>query len=284
VDHGTPSRTALTVAVQRAIHQLVDEEPKILVDPLAGRLVEAAAPGVLAQALERAELPRWRRGRAQWVVRSRFAEDELAARAPQSIQQYVILGAGLDTFAYRQPAWAAGLRIFEVDEPATQAWKRAALAGASIPVPTNLSWVPVDFEHDALEECLAAAGFDRARPAFVSWLGVTQYLTRPAIDETFRFVAGLPALSTIVLTFVLADDALPEEVRARKREAIALFGAQGEPWLTFFNPDELRAHLRELGFARVVHFTPEQADARYFAGRSDGMRAEPATHLMCATV
>ena len=234
--------------------------------------------------METADLPRWRRGRAQWVVRSRFAEDELAARAPQGIHQYVILGAGFDTFAYRQPAWAAALRIFEVDHPVTQEWKRAALAKAGIPIPTNLTWIPVDFEHDSLAGRLSAAGFDRARPTFVSWLGVTQYLTRPAIDETLRFVAGLPALSTIVLTFILVDEALPEEVRERKREAMALFAAQGEPWLTFFHPDELRAHLHELGFARVVHVTPTQADARYFAGRADGMRAETGTHLMSATV
>lgn len=278
------SGTALTVAVQRAIHQVIDEEPKILVDPVASRLVEAAAPGVMARELAAAEHPRWRRGRAQWVLRSRFAEDELFARAAQGIQQYVILGAGFDTFAYRQPAWATGLRIFEVDHPFTQESKRAALEKAGMPIPTNLTWTPVDFEHDSLERRLSTTEFDRAQATFISCLGVTQYLTRPAIDQTLRFVAGLPAPSTIVLTFVLADEALTEEVRERKREAMALFAAQGEPWLTFFHPDGLRAHLCELGFAHVVHFTPTQADARYFGARSDGMLEETATHLMCATV
>ena len=283
MEQATASGTALVVAVQRAIHQLVDE-PKVLVDPVAGRLVEAAAPGVLERELEAADLPRWRRWRAQWVLRSRFAEDELAAAVAQGVHQYVILGAGLDTFAYRQPAWAAALHIFEVDHPATQAWKRAALAAAGMPVPSNLEWVPVDFERDPLAQALTAIAFDPARAAFVSWLGVTQYLTRAAIDETLHFVAGLPAPSTIVLSFVLVDEALPQEARERKHEAMAVYAAQGEPWLTFFDPDELRAHLHELGFARVVHLTPAQADARYFAGRSDGMRAEPATQLMSATV
>jgi methyltransferase (TIGR00027 family) len=275
MEEGKASRTALNAGVERALHQLVDDEPKVLADPVAVRLVEVAAPGAIEEGKATARLAR----RALMVLRSRFAEDELAEAARQGIRQYVVLGAGLDTFAYRQPPYAEALQIFEVDHPTTQAWKRAALAAAGIPVPANLRWAPVDFERDTLAEGLTAAGFDGARPAAFTWLGVTQYLTRPAIDETLRFVAALPTPSTIVLTFIV-----PEELwRAEDREDHAALGQTGEPWLTFFRPDELRAHLLDLGFARVEHLSPAEASDRYFAGRRDGLRALHFEHLMSAT-
>ena len=196
----------------------------------------------------------------------------------------MVLGAGLDTFAYRQPPYAGVLTIFEVDHPDTQTWKRASLATADIPLPANVRLVPVDFERQTLSEQLTAAGFDAERPACFSWLGVTQYLTLPAIDETLRFVAGLPAPSTIVLTFVLADDALPGDEQARKREHVQMSTQVGEPWMTFFRPDDLRTRLHELGFSRVFHLTPEQANACYFAGRQDGMHLRPLEQLISATV
>ena len=284
MEQGKASMTALSVGVQRALHQLVDDEPKVLADPVAVRLVEAAAPGAIEAGKTTAGLPGPKGGRALAVFRSRFAEDELAGAARQGIRQYVVLGAGLDTFAYRQPPSAAALQIFEVDHTATQAWKRAALAAAGIPVPTNLAWAPVDFERDTLADGLAAAGFDDTRPAAFTWLGVTQYLTRPAIDATLRFVAALPAPSTIALTFIV-----PEELwRAEDRAALGQF-RQGrevaaEPWLTFFRPDALRAHLHDLGFAPVDHLPPAEANDRYFAGRRDGLRARHLEHLLAATV
>jgi methyltransferase (TIGR00027 family) len=284
MEQGKASTTALQAGVQRAIHQLVDDEPKVLADPVAVSLVEAAAPGAIEGAKRTAGLAGPKGARSLAVFRSRFAEDELAVAAMQGVGQYVILGAGLDTFAYRQPLSAAALQIFEVDHPATQAWKRAGLAAAGIPLPTNLRWAPVDFERDTLANGLMAAGFDGARPAAFSWLGVTQYLTRPAIEDTLRFVAALPAPSTIVLTFIV-----PEEVwRAEDREALHQFVQRAviaaEPWLTFYHPDELRARLHDLGFARIVHLSPAEANDRYFAGRHDGLQTWHIEHLMSATI
>src|SRR3954471_21505467 len=190
MDQGKASVTALGSAVSRAIHQLVDDDPKVILDPVAVRLVESSAPGAIKPGMKKYNPPERKASRARAVIRNRFAEDELAIAAMQGIDQYVILGAGLDTFAYRQPQYAGALHIYEVDHPATQAWKRECLAKADIPLPSNLSWVPVDFECQTLPEQLAAAGFDGSRPAVFSWLGVMQYLTLTAVDETLGFVAG----------------------------------------------------------------------------------------------
>jgi methyltransferase (TIGR00027 family) len=270
-------------AVFRAIHQLVDE-PKIFTDPVAVRLVEAAAPGIIDEGMKAFSPPERPDSRALFVLRSRFAEDELAVAATQGVGQYVILGAGLDTFAYRQPSYAGALNIFEVDHPATQAWKRESLAVADVSLPTNLRWVPVDFERQTLPEQLAAAGFASARPAFISWLGVLQYLTLPAIDDTLCFVAGLPSRSTIVLTFALSDDALSDDDRRWKDQTMQMTARLGEPWVTFFHPDELRARLHGLGFARVSYHSAAEANARYCAGRRDGMQMRPAIGFISATV
>jgi methyltransferase (TIGR00027 family) len=270
--------------VLRAIHQLVDDEPKIITDPIAVRLAEAAAPGAVEAGKQTFSPPDLPGSRGIFVLRCRFAEDELAAAATRGVRQYVILGAGLDTFAYRQPPYAGVLNVFEVDHPATQAWKRESLAAAYIPLPSNLSLVPVDFERQKLSEQLMVAGSDSTRPACFSWLGVSQYLTLSVIDETLRFVAGLPSPSTIVLTFVLSDEALTDDERSRKRQFIRMSADRGEAWLTFFHPDELHARLNDLGFARVFHLTPEEANARYFAGRQDGMQVRPLEQLISATV
>lgn len=280
----TASLTAIGAAARRAIHQLVDDEPKILTDPVVVPLLEAAAPGTIEKYMQTLSPPEQPMSRAIFVLRSRFAEDELAVAASQGVRQYVVLGAGLDTFAYRQPPYAGALEIFEVDHPASQEWKQRGLDVAGIAAPPNLHWVPVDFERQTLKEQLAAAGFDSTRPAFFCWLGVTQYLTLPAIDETLRFVAGLPSPSTIVLTFVLADEALPEDERSRKQLHVQRAAQVDEPWLTFFHPDELCAHLHDLGFGRVFHLTPEDANARCFAGQQDGMRVRPLEQLVSASV
>jgi len=277
MDQGKASVTALGSAVSRAIHQLVDDDPKVFLDPVAVRLVESSAPGAVEAGMKRT------RG-AVAVIRSRFAEDELAIAARQGIDQYVILGAGLDTFAYRQPQYAGALHIYEVDHPATQAWKRECLAKADIPLPSNLSWVPVDFECQTLPEQLAAAGFDGSRPAVFSWLGVIQYLTLTAVDETLGFVAGLPSSTKIVLSFLLSDDALADDERERKRQIGQAAAGLGEPWLTFFHPDELCTRLHDLGFAQTFHLTPEKANARYLAGRTDGLQLRPLEQFISATV
>jgi methyltransferase (TIGR00027 family) len=279
-----PSRTgALNAAVQRAIHQLADDEPKILTDPVVARLVEAAAPGAITAGMETRNVGLPKGGRALVLSRLRFAEDELAKLTLEGVRQYVVLGAGLDTFAYRQPPFAEALHIIEVDHPPTQAWKRASLAAAGIPLPSNLSWAPVGFERDTLSDQLVSAGFDSAQPACFSWLGVTQYLTLPAIDETLRFVAALPSPSTLVVTFIVQESVIPTEEHEALHQILEMTTGVGEPWLTFFHPDDLRARLHELGFARVVHLTPTEANVRYFAGRRDGLQARHMEHVMAAT-
>ena len=280
-----PSWTALNAAVQRAIHQLADDEPKIVTDPVAVPLVEAAAPGKIAAGMEARNLLMAKGGRATTLIhRLRFAEEELARVVMEGVRQYVVLGAGLDTFAYRQPPFAETLEIIEVDHPATQAWKRASLAAAGIPLPSNLSWAPVDFQCDTLSDRLSSAGFDSSRPACFSWLGVTQYLTLPAIDDTLRFVAGLPSPSTLVLTFDVPISMVPPEQHEATKQHFQRAAAAGEPFLTFFDPAELRGRLHELGFSRVVHLSPTEANTRYFAGRRDGLQAPDVQHAMTATV
>src|SRR5262245_36371831 len=197
-----PSRTAMRVAARRAAHQLLDH-PRVLEDPIALPIIgpEAAAK-VRSEPLPYRGRP-GRSLRAFLVARSRFAEDELARAVARGTRQYVILGAGLDTFAYRNPHENAGLRVFEVDFPATQAWKRRKLTAASIAIPPSLTFAPVDFERQTLAAGLAVAGFDASGPAFFSWLGVSMYLSAEAIDSTLQFVASLPPGGGIVFDYAV---------------------------------------------------------------------------------
>jgi methyltransferase (TIGR00027 family) len=277
------SNTAALTAMLRAAHQLIDDEPRIVEDPIAVRLVDdAAREHIRAQ---RAALfsPALLVPRAAVLLRSRYAEDLLAQAVARGVDQFVILGAGLDTFAYRQPSFARRLQIYEIDHPATQAWKRERLSAAGIAVPDNLHWAPIDFEQHTLAAGLRGAGFDASPPAFFSWLGVTQYLTLPAIDATLRVVAALPSPSTIVLSFMLPDVDLPSEEAAAARTVAKDAATTGEPWLTRIRPEELAARLVQLGFREVVHLTPQEANARYFAGRQDGLRAPHVAQLMSAS-
>ncbi len=283
-EHRTPLATAISSATQRATHQLLDGEPKILLDAVVVGLIDETRPErILAQ--QEVYNSRTRQfGRGLFVLRNRFAEDELSRSAAAGVRQYVILGAGLDTFAYRQPAFARDLVIFEVDHPATQAWKRERLACAGLAEPSNLRWAPVDFERDVLLDGLQQAGFDRTRPAFFSWLGVTQYLTVPAIDATLRVVASLPPPSAITFTYVLPDKLLSDLDLETAQTNARRGTAAGEPWLTRLHPEEVTAHLHELGFGAVVQLTPEEATARYFANRADGLRCAAYGRLVTATV
>jgi methyltransferase (TIGR00027 family) len=254
----------------RAAHQRFDH-PRVLDDPLALRIVGAEAAAALRTEPPRLATPQLRALRAFVAVRSRYAEDELAAALPRGVRQYVILGAGLDTFAYRNPH--AGLRVFEVDHPATQAWKRACLDEAGIAVPSALTFAPVDFEHETLADGLGRAGFDTAVPTFFSWLGVTVYLTREAVMETLRFVASTAAGGEIVLSYVVSESALADRT-----------AELGEPWLTFFDPPSLARDLGALGFVDVEDVGAEEANRRYFAHRTDGLRVAGHGHLMKARV
>jgi methyltransferase (TIGR00027 family) len=273
---GQPSRTALAAAAHRAAHQIL-EEGRIFRDPLALAILGEAPERVAEEAAD----PGRRAMRLFIAVRTRFAEEALARAAARGTRQLVVLGAGLDTFAYRNPH--EDLAVFEVDHPATQAWKRTRLAEAGVTVPKSLRYVPVDFEHETLTHALAAADFDRERPAFFSWLGVVPYLTEEAIFATFAAIGRLPAGTQVVFDYGDPPDLRDEEARARHEARAARVAALGEPWLSFFEPAYLAARLNELGFGRIEDLGPAAISARFFPHRSTPVR-ERGGHVVLATV
>jgi methyltransferase (TIGR00027 family) len=278
---GKFSSTAHRVAVRRAAHQLLDE-PKVLDDPLALRIIgREAADELRSNPKERHLFSR--AFRAFMVARSRYAEDELARAVAQGIRQYVVLGAGLDTFAYRN--LYADLRVFEVDHPDTQAWKREQLQAAQIPVPPSLTFAPVDFERRSLDEGLRDCGFNLLEPAFFSWLGVTPYLTHDACMNTLSFVAHMPSGSGVVFDFAVDRSLLNLGQRMALDALSRRVAAAGEPFRLFFRPAGLQDELKKLGFHRTDFMQGEQINARYFSGRTDGLKVRGGLgHLMGAWV
>lgn len=248
------SLTAVSVAAMRAYHQLYDGAPKILDDPIAVRIVDSTS--ILRVGATRNP---WTDAlRAHVLVRSRYAEDRLEEAVATGVGQFVSLGAGYDTFAYRQPAWASDLHIYEVDHPASQEAKRARLASAGIELPANLTFVPIDFERTSLADGMRDGGFDTSRAAFFSWLGVMMYLDLAAIDAVFEYVASLPPPSEIAFSYARAERLLFVE------SPIALAAAAvGEPWKTRFAPKDLEARLRGYGFGNVEHLDARTANERY---------------------
>ncbi|PWB64211.1 MAG: SAM-dependent methyltransferase [Deltaproteobacteria bacterium] len=279
-----PSETALRVATRRAAHQVLDD-PKVFDDPLALRILGVENASALPSDhgwLE--ETPLSRTLRASLAARSRYAEDELHFAVERGIRRYVVLGAGLDTFACRSPYPGEILRVFEVDHPDTQAWKRSLLEKASIPIPRTLTFSPVDFETETLEKGLLRAGFDTGRRAFFSWLGVTPYLTGPAITSTLRFVASMPAGSGIVFDYMISPSSLGPTARRAYDSLAHRVASAGEPFKTFFDPSSLPTLMRDLGFGRIEDIDPEELNARYFRGRIDKLRVGSLAHLMNAQV
>jgi methyltransferase (TIGR00027 family) len=272
-----PSLTAEGAAALRAVHQILDQPP-VFEDPLAIRIL-GADDGPLDAVLDRYDTAEMRPLRASIAVRSRYAEDALAAAVARGVRQYVLLGAGLDTFAYRNPHADEQLRVFEVDHPATQAWKRDRLERVGIPIPDLLTFVPIDFERETLPAALDRSGFDAGAPAFFSWLGVTVYLTREAVLDTLRFVATLALGSEIAFTYV----ARPSSGQTRSALG-ARARALGEPWQTFFEPSALERDLRGLGFREVEDVAPSEANLRYLDDRADQLRVGTFGHLMRARV
>jgi len=270
------SRTAVGVAVHRAAHLLLDDPPPILNDTIALRLLGPGGTELVAHLSDRLRSPYALAFRSHLVLRSRYAEDVLAESAAAGVGQFVSLGAGMDTFAYRQPAWAGSLRLFEVDHPASQAAKIERLVAAEVPIPPNLAFVPVDLDVDGLGDALERAGFDRARPAVVASLGVLMYLRPETVGSIFDFVAGLAPGSRFAFTF--ARPAIPG--RDRLAEAAA---RHGEPWLTRFTPEALVGELRRHGLTDVELLEPERAQERYFAARTDGLHAPSRVNLAVAT-
>ncbi|HEV8050004.1 MAG TPA: class I SAM-dependent methyltransferase [Thermoplasmata archaeon] len=265
-----PSVTAERVALLRAAHQRFDD-PMVFVDPLAERILGAGGARRLEQARPFARLPLLAGLRAWIVARSRFVEDELGGARARGVEQYVVLGAGLDTFAYRQPPSSAPLSVFEVDHPATQAWKQRRLAEAAIPVPPTVRFVSTDFEGAGLRTALETAGFRWETPAFFSWLGVTMYLTRPAIRSTFDALRGAARGSGLVLDYFDRD--APGALEALARSVLgSRVAVAGEPFRSAFPVGELADELRGRGFREIREIGAEEVNAAYFAGRSDGLQ------------
>ncbi len=268
MDEARPSGTALRVALRRAAHQVYDARPLVFDDPLAVRVLGAEYAEELGKTRTKLAKPFSVSLRAFLVARSRYAEDCLAEAYRAGVRQYCVLGAGLDTFGYRSPH--VGLRVYEVDHPATQAWKREMLARNGIPVPGAVTFVPVDFECQALEGGLTAAGFALDAPAVFAWLGVVPYLTAEAFRATLAFVRERPGGSGVVMDYGQPREALPELERRSHDSLAERVALAGEPFRLFFTPEEMAAELE--GFGRVEDLGREEVNARYFRGRDDGLR------------
>ncbi|HWW85398.1 MAG TPA: class I SAM-dependent methyltransferase, partial [Vicinamibacterales bacterium] len=276
------SRTVEIPAIMRALHQTIDHDPKILTDPVAPRLIGGDDDHRwLAPLLDHPFAKQWRAG---FALRARYAEDCLAEGVRRGVKQYIILGAGLDTFAYRQPSWGSSLRIYEVDDPITQQWKGDRLRVADVAIPSNLTFVSIDFERISIPGALERTGFAFDAKTLCSWMGVTQYLTLHAVDATFQFVRSLPRSSEIVFSFILPQDA----VSGMEAEALAIAAQRAaeveEPWLSRFHADDLGVTLRTMGFSQIIHLTPEEAHERYFRNRHDGLTERRGEQLMRAIV
>ncbi len=276
---GRRSRTAERVAMRRAAHQLYDR-PLIFADPLALPILSDEAAARVRSASEEEHTPASRGFRLYMATRSRFAEEELAIAVQQGVRQYVVLGAGLDTFAYRNPF--PDLPVFEVDHPATQAWKRERLQHGGIAIPELLRFAPVDFESDTLAHGLEAVGFCREKPAFFSWLGVVPYLTREAAFSTLALIAALPPGSGVVFDYAILPEMMDEKERQAHDALAQRVARAGEPFRLFFDPRQLEIELRQLGFSDVE-------DRSSIAVRARWLDQDPPNHgkagrLVCARV
>jgi methyltransferase (TIGR00027 family) len=270
-----PSRTAFRVAIRRAAHQIFDT-PLVLDDPLAVRIIgDEFAARIKAGVAENSGTVS-KSLRAFLVARSRYAEDALALAVSDGVRQYVVLGAGLDTFAYRNLHASAGLRVFEVDHPASQEWKREKLRAAQINIPPETVFVPVDFERETITNCLQQAGFAPKEKTFFSWLGVTPYLTDRAFAETLSFIASMPTGSGVVFDYAVPRASLKFIERFIFDRISARVAAAGEPFQLFLDPKHLAERLHQVGFPHLEDLGVEEINARYFAGRNDKLRVRGA--------
>jgi methyltransferase (TIGR00027 family) len=266
----------------RAAHQLLDR-PKVFDDPMALRIV--GAQGEIAIRLGTWGLKtRFARClRAFVVARSRIAEDELSAAVSRGVRQYVILGAGFDTFAYRNPYSGSGLRVFEVDTPATQEWKRRRLKAAKMELPESLKFVAVNFNSQSLAEQLQRAEFRMDEPSVFSWLGVTMYLTGETVMGTLRHIASsAPSGSGIVFDYVVSPSLMEFSHRIFFRALTYRMALVGEPWVGFFDPKSLAADLKTMGFSDMEDIGSDGINARFFDNREDKLKVGRYGHLMKA--
>jgi methyltransferase (TIGR00027 family) len=277
LQEGQPSHTARGAAAYRALHQSL-EGGVIFSDPFADRILDDQAR---ARRDEIAAKPLLRPMRLFIAARSRFSEDTLSALVARGVRQVVVLGAGLDTFALRNPHASQGVRVFEVDYPATQSWKRECFKQAGLAVPASLTFAPVDFERQSLAEGLAAAGFQADRPAFFQWLGVVPYLSRDAIGVTLDFIAGVPG-SAVVFDYAEPFANYPAERRENVIALAAGAAARGEPWLSLFDPAELSEMLRGKGFGLVEDLGLAELTERFYGALKQGIVIGPGAHVVRA--
>lgn len=270
----------MRVALWRALHVQIDSPPHVLEDEVGLRL--AAPPEGWQQ---RPDMhPQGTRGyRAAIVARARFIEDLVIEEAERGVTQFVLLGAGLDTFAQRRPQVASGLRVFEVDQPGAQAWKRRRLIDLGFDIPEWLRLVPVNFEAGvSWWAALQGAGFEASEPAVVASTGVSMYLTKAAIAATLRQIAMLPVGSTLAMTFLLPLELLDPQERPRHEVVYKAARAAGTPFISFFSPTEILSLAREAGFDTIGHLSTEELADRYFAGRADGLRPAKGEEFLVA--
>jgi methyltransferase (TIGR00027 family) len=268
---GQPSTTALTAAAARAAHLIVDDEPRIFTDPLAASLLGDQADELISYHTRHGTHPVLSGARVQVACRSRYAQHALARAAAAGASQYVILGAGLDSFAYHG-GLAGQVQVFEVDHPASQEAKQAALAAARIPVPGNVTFVPADLAADSLGRCLAGAGFDASAPAVFGWLGVTMYLTADAVAETMTAVAGCAPGSELIADYMLPEDARDEPGALYGRLVAQASAERGEPWRSCFTPAEIADLARRSGFGAARSIGQRDAIPAHLWRRSDSLR------------
>ncbi|MDT5304018.1 MAG: hypothetical protein QOG79_7554 [Mycobacterium sp.] len=275
----TPDSTAVRTALWRALHLEVDAPPHVLDDRMGLQLAgpdrdwrqrpdmnEYATPGV----------------RASIVARARFIEDLVTEQIDHGVGQYVLLGAGLDTFAQRRPEIASRITVFEVDQPGPQAWKRQRLVELGFGIPKWLRLVPVDFETTSWWDRLLANGFDAAEPTVVASLGVSMYLTREATAATLRQSAALSSGSTLAMTFMRPVELVDPEEQAMHRATNAAARASGTPFISYYAPDEILAMARDSGFKTARHVSAADYTQRYFADRTDGLRPFTTEELLVA--
>jgi methyltransferase (TIGR00027 family) len=259
----------------------------VLDDPIAVSIVGAEGATSIRKGGPKFDSGLGRRLRSVFVARSRFAEDELSEAIKRGVRQYVILGAGLDTFAYRNPYSSSQLQVFEVDHPNTQAWKQKQLEAAKIPIPNSVTFVAVDFETQTLAEQLKLAGFNADEPTFFSWLGVSMYLTPEIVMATLKQVApSTTGGGGIVFDYLtpFSQESFSRRLQLQIASFVSNLLAPGEPWLAFFDANVLAQALKAIGFTHVVDMGADDINTRYFHNRMDKLGVRSPVHLVSARV
>lgn len=274
------SITAYKVALMRAVHQILDN-PRVFEDPIALKIIGVQGNSEIHSKKRKFETRLHSYLRAGVVARSRFVEDELSEAIKRDIRQYIILGAGLDTFAYRNPYTSIDLKIFEVDHPASQEWKRQQLYLTKIPIPKNLSFVPTNFENQSLAKQLLEAGLRTDKPSFISWMGVTMYLPYETVIKMVKHISSfLSSGSGMVFDYVVPPSTQNFLRRLVFRLLARRLSRLEEPWVCFLDTASLVAELKAIGFTQAVDIGPEEINTRFFNDRTDQLKVGTFVHWM----